>query len=32
MDNQPIHPYDAGHDFETEDYGNDDLDKDDGIG
>ena len=36
MDNQPIHPYDAGDDFDAEDYGNDDLDKDDcndeGIG
>jgi len=30
MDNQPIYPYDAGDDFDAEDYGPDDLDKDDG--
>jgi hypothetical protein len=35
-DNQPIYPYDAGDDFDAEDYGSDDLDKepgnDEGIG
>jgi hypothetical protein len=30
MDKQPISPYDAGDDFDAEDYGNDDLDKDEG--
>jgi hypothetical protein len=29
-DSQPIRPYDAGDDFDEEDYGNDDLDKDEG--
>ena len=27
---EPIRPYDAGDDFDDEDYGNDDLDKDEG--
>ena len=30
MDTEPIFPYDAGDDFDVADYGNDDLDKDDG--
>ena len=30
MDTEPIFPYDAGDDFDVADYGDDDLDKDDG--
>lgn len=30
MDTEPIYPYDAGDDFSTEDYGSDDLDKEEG--